>query len=193
MSGTTTSPKIGSFACTNGATVATGTTLSFKWNLYPASAGATELHLQGSNDGGRTYQSWHRPPVTATATTKGGVVDGAWLIRLLARKGTAEMPGSASDPVSVRVGPAPVTTPTPTPAPAPSYATAADLAALASRVAALENAGLPAKLEALTARVTALENEPRVTPAQLRRVGASTAADEMLAVRAGEIVVVTRG
>lgn len=194
MSGTTAAPKISGFVVTNGSAVPTGTTLSFKWNLYPSSAGATELHLQGSNDGGRTYQSWHRPPVTATASTKGGVVDGAWLIRLVARKGTVEMPGSASDPVSVRVGPAPVTTPAPapTPAPSPTYATAADLAALASRVAALESAGLPAKLDALTARVTALETE-RVTPAQLKRVGASTAADEMLAVRAGEIVVVTRG
>lgn len=199
MSGTTVFPKIAGFTCTSGSTVATGATLAFKWNLYPASAGAAELQLQGSTDSGGTWQPWHRVAATVVSSTKGGLPDALWLCRIVARKNSAEMPGSASDPVSVRVGPAPVTPPAPTPAPAPTYATAADLAALASRVdalasrvAALETAGLPAKLDALAARVTALEGA-RVTPAELRRVGASTAADEILAVRAGEIVVATRG
>lgn len=197
MSGTT-SPKVSGFTCTSGTAVATGATLAFRWNAYPASAGAAELQLQGSTDSGGTWQPWHRVATTVTTSTKGGLPDALWLCRIVARKNSAEMPGSASDPATVRVGPAPVVQPPPA-SPAPTYATAADLAALASRVdalasrvAALENAGLPAKLDALTARVTALEGA-RVTPAELRRGGASTAADEMLAVRAGEIVVVTRG
>lgn len=192
MSGTT-SPKVSGFTCTSGTAVATGATLAFRWNAYPASAGAAELQLQGSTDSGGTWQPWHRVAATVVSSTKGGLPDALWLCRIVARKNSAEMPGSASDPVTVRVGPAPVTTPTPT------YASASDLTALAARVdalttrvAAVENAGLPAKLDALAARVTALEGA-RVTPAELRRVGASTAADEILAVRAGEIVVATRG
>lgn len=191
MSGTT-APKISGFTCTSGSAVATGATLAFKWNLYPSSAGAAELQLQGSTDNGATWQSWHRVAATVTTSTKGGLPDALWLCRIVARRNSAEMPGSASDPVSVRVGPAPVVQPPPTPAPAPTYATASDLAALASRVAALESAGLPAKLDALAARVTALE-AAGIRPADLQRVGVSTAAEELLAVRSGEIVVATRG
>lgn len=186
--------KVSGFTCTSGAAVATGATLAFRWNAYPASAGAAELQLQGSTDNGATWQAWHRVAATATNSTKGGLPDGAWLCRIVARRNSAEMPGSASDPVTVRVGPAPVVqpTPTPTPAPAPTYATAADLAALASRVAAIEGAAMPAKLDALAARVAALE-AAGIRPADLPRVGASTAAEEMVVVRAGEIVVATRG
>lgn len=181
MSGTT-SPKVSGFTCTSGTAVATGATLAFRWNAYPASAGAAELQLQGSTDSGGTWQPWHRVAATVVSSTKGGLPDALWLCRMVARKNGAEMPGSASDPVTVRVGPAPATqpapaptpTPTPTPAPAP------------------DNAALAARLDALAARVTAVENAG-VKPAELRRVGASTAADEMLAVRAGEIVVATRG
>lgn len=165
--------KVSGFTCTSGAAVATGATLAFRWNAYPASAGAAELQLQGSTDNGATWQAWHRVAATATNSTKGGLPDGAWLCRIVARRNSAEMPGSASDPVTVRVGPAPVVQPTPTPTPAPTYATAADLAALASRVAVLEAAG--------------------IRPADLQRVGTSTAAEELLAVRSGEIVVATRG
>lgn len=181
MSGTV-SPKITGFVSTSGSAVATGGTPAFRWNLYPASLGATELQLRGSSDGGKTYQNWHRPLVTATSTSKGGLGDALWQFILVARKGTADIAGSASDPVTVRVGPVPVapSAPTPTPTPTPTPALAPD------------NATLAARLDALTARVTTLETE-RVTPAGLRRVGASTAADELLAVRAGEIVVVTRG
>ena len=195
MSGTT-APKIASFACTNGAAVPTGTTLGFRWTAYPASAGATEIQLQGSNDSGAIWQRWHSVGPSATAVTKGGCPDGAWQFRVVARKSTGDIAGSTSDAVAVRLGPAPATQP------APTYATASDLAALASRldavaarVGAIEAAGLPAKFDALAARVSALEtaNAARVAPADLRRVGASTAADELLAVRGGEIVVVTKG
>ncbi len=196
MSGTTTFPKIGGFVCTSGSAVSTGATLSFRWTLYPASAGATEIQLQGSPDAGATWQPWHRVAASATSTTKGGVTDGPWRFRVVARKSTGEMPGSASDPVAVQVGPVPVTPPPPA---TPTYATAADLAALAARVdaltarvAALEAAGLPAKLDALAARVTTLE-AAGVEPAALKDGGASTAADKVLAVRSGEIVVATRG
>lgn len=173
MSGTTS--KVTGLVCENGSTVPTGTTLRLRWNAY---AGADEYQLQASNDAGAVWQAWHR--VTTTNTTKGGAADGAWLLRIAARKAGREIAGSASDPVTVRVGPVPVTqpppAPAPTPAPTPTYATAANLAALAARVAALETAAANA-----------------VLPADLRRVGASTAAEEMVVVRAGEVVVATRG
>lgn len=191
MSGTT--AKITGLVSTGGNALAAGATLQTKWN---APSGAPDEYRQDGRvvqnaDGTRPtnppWASWGR--VTTPAFSKGGLANALYEVRVTARKAGSDLAGSTSDALAVRIGPAP----TPTPAPAPTYATASDLAALASRVAALENAGLPAKLDALAARVTALENEPRVTPGQLKRVGASTATEELLVVRGGEIVVATRG
>ena len=166
MSGTV--AKITGFACENGAAVASGTTLRFKWSPY---SGADEIQLQGAPDG-VTWQPWHRVAGTATATTKGGVTDGAgWKFRVEARKGGRPIAGSASDPVAVRVGPAPATqpaAPAPAPAPTPSAPAPAPTQPAPAPAAPATSAG--------------------VAPAELRRVGASLATDEVLVVRAGEIV-----
>lgn len=175
--------------------IPTGGTLRTKWSPYP---NATEYRQDGRQietaDGTKPsnppWASWGR--VTTATFSKGGLPDGVHEIRVTARRNGADIAGSTSDTITVRIGPAPVTQPTPTPTPAPTYATAADLAALAARVAALESAGLFPKLDALAARVAALE-AAGIRPADLQRVGVSTAAEELLAVRSGEIVVATRG
>lgn len=123
-------------------TLPTGGTVRLRWAAYTGPG--DELQLQGSNDGAKTWQPFHRVAASTTSTTKGGLVDSAWLLRVVARRGGQPIAGSESAPVAVRVGPAPVQpapapTPVPTPAPTPAPApTAADLAALAARVAALE-------------------------------------------------------
>lgn len=177
--------------------IPTGGTLRTKWSPYPNATeyrqdGRQVENADGTKPSNPPWASWGR--VTTASFSKGGLPDGVWEVRVTARRNGADIAGSTSDTITVRIGPAAATqpAPTPTPAPAPTYATAADLAALASRVAALESAGLPAKLDALAARVAALE-AAGIRPADLPRVGASTAAEELVVVRAGEIVVATRG
>lgn len=184
MSGTT--AKITGLVSTGGNALAAGATLQTKWNV-PSGApdeyrqdGRIVQNADGTKPTNPPWASWGR--VTTAAFSKGGLGNALYEVRVTARKAGSDLAGSTSDVLTVRIGPAPVTQPAPIPAPTPTP----------SPAPAPDNATLAARLDALTARVTALETE-RVTPAGLRRVGASTAADELLAVRAGEIVVVTRG
>lgn len=122
--------------------VPTGGVLKLRWAAYPA---GDDFRVDASPDAGKTWQSWGRTGGAITTFSKGGAADGEWRVRVVARKAGSDIAGSTSDPITVRVGPAPAPAPTPaptTPAPAPSPATptAADFAALAARVAALEKA-----------------------------------------------------
>lgn len=191
MSGT--ASKITDFAIENGPVVPSGTTLRARWAAYAGPA--DEIQLQGSSDGGRTYQPYHRVAMPGTSTTKGGLPDGAWLLRAVARRGGREILGSASDPVTVRIGPVPASKPAPTPTnpvppalvqpvptpppPPPSGPVpSADLAALQARMATLEAAML------------AMAAPGGITPQDLRDAVAFEAGDQVLVVRGGEIVAV---
>ncbi len=174
MSGTA-APKITGYVVDGATPVAAGANLRTKWNAY---TGADEYRQDGRQvelaDGTRPtnppWGSWGR--VTTASFSKGGLGNGVWEARVTARRGGSDIIGSTSDALAVRVGPVPVpvsapapaTAPAPTPTPSPTPTTG-----------------------------TTTTTPAGVTPAELRRVGASTAADEVLVVRAGEIVVATRG
>ena len=188
MSGTT---KITNFVVDGATPIPAGGTLKTKWSVPAGSPdeyrqdGRQVENADGTKPANPVWASWGR--VTTPAFSKGGLPNGVWEARVTARRGGADIAGSTSDTLAVRVGPAPVVqptptpTPTPTPAPAPTYATAADLAALASRVAALEKAQ-PATGTTATAGVL---------PADLPRGGGVVTGDATLVVRAGEVVVAT--
>lgn len=128
MSGST-AAKVTGLASDVGAAVASGAALRFHWTAYP---GADEYRAEASPDGAN-WQSWGR--VNTTTFSKGGAVDAPWRIRVVARRSGADIAGSASDPITVRVGPVPAAAPAPAPAPD----LAARVAALESAVAALKS------------------------------------------------------
>lgn len=168
MSGTSAKPAKVTGLSAESAAVPSGGPIRLRWSGVPA--GADEVQLEHSEDGGKTWGSWGRSPDLA-AFSKFGAADGGYSLRIIARKSGSDIAGSASDPVAVRVGPAPAAlkpAPPPAPTPAPSTPapqptqpaptngtaspslppaelrspTAADFAALRDRVAALEKAAL---------------------------------------------------
>ncbi len=175
MSGTT-APKVSGLKSEGGDALAAGATLRLFWTAlsttvadeYRAEEMLTE-NADGTKPASPAWISWGR--VAAPPFSKGGLTNGLRQIRVVARKAGRDVTGSASDPIAVRVGPVPVPAPAPAPAPTPT----------------------PTPAPSPTPTTGTTTTSAGVTPAELRRVGASTAADEVLVVRAGEIVVATRG
>lgn len=182
MSGST---KVTNFVVDGATPIPAGGTLKTKWSVPAGSPdeyrqdGRQVENADGTKPANPVWASWGR--VTTPAFSKGGLPNGVWEARVTARRGGADIAGSTSDVLTVRIGPAPVVQPTPAPAPAPTYATAVDLAALASRVAALEKAQ-PA---------TGTTAPGGVLPADLPPGGGVVTGDKTLVVRDGAVVVAT--